>query len=116
MFSLISSAMAQDAAMPPDAHLDYMNMALFGAIFVVFYVLVIRPNQKRLAEQVSMIKALKPGDKVVASGGIHGKVSKVNDDKTIMLEIANGVEIKLDKESVHSVENKDKNTEAQDKK
>ena len=63
-------------------------------MFVIFYFLLIRPQQKKSKEHQAMISAIKKGDKVVTSGGIHGIVVKV-DDTTVTLEIADKVNIKV---------------------
>jgi preprotein translocase subunit YajC len=51
-----------------------------GAIFLIFYFLLIRPQQKRQREQEDMLKAIEKGDSVVTAGGLHGKVTGVTDD------------------------------------
>ena len=51
-----------------------------AAIFLIFYFLLIRPQQKRQREQEDMLKAIEKGDSVVTSGGIHGRVTGVTDD------------------------------------
>ena len=51
-----------------------------GAIFLIFYFLLIRPQHKRQREQDQMLKAIEKGDSVVTSGGLHGKVTGVTDD------------------------------------
>jgi preprotein translocase subunit YajC len=58
-----------------------------AAIFLIFYFLLIRPQQKRQREQEEMLKAIDKGDQVVTAGGLHGKVVGVTDD-TLTLEIA----------------------------
>ena len=63
-------------------------------MFVIFYFLLIRPQQKKSKEHQAMISAIKKGDQVVTSGGIHGTVVKV-DDTTVTLEIADKVSIKV---------------------
>lgn len=101
------SAMAQDAApAAADNAAAYMQFVPFVLIFGVFYFLVIRPQQQKYAEQEKLIKALKRGDRVIIGGGIHGKVSKLEGDNVVMLEIAEGVEIKVDRSSVQSLEAK----------
>ena len=59
----------------------------FAAIFLIFYFLLIRPQQKRQKQQEEMLKAIEKGDQVVTSGGLHGKVVGVTDD-VLTLEIA----------------------------
>jgi preprotein translocase subunit YajC len=103
----VSAAFAQDAVPPPaDPMAGLMNYVPFVLIFAVFYFLVIRPQQKKLTEQEKMIKALQRGDRVVTSGGIHGKITKLDGDDILMLEIADGVNIKIDRNSVQGLEAK----------
>ncbi len=68
-------------------------------IAVVFYFFMIRPQTKRMKDQKNFITNLKKGDKIVTVGGIHGKIAEVNDD-TFMMEVENGVKMKIDKVSV----------------
>ena len=56
-------------------------------IFMIFYFLLIRPQQKRQKEQEALLKSVEKGDQVVTSGGLHGKVTGVTDD-TLTIEIA----------------------------
>ena len=96
---LISSAVAQTAtpAAAPgapgggDVFMQFLPLIL---IFVVFYFLLIRPQQKRMKEHNEMLKALKKGDKVVTGGGIVGTITKVDGDDFLHVEIANGIEVK----------------------
>jgi preprotein translocase subunit YajC len=70
-------------------------------IFAVFYFLLIRPQEKKRKEQEQLVSSVKKGENVVTNAGIHGKVTKVNEsDSTIMLEIAEGVEIKISKAAI----------------
>jgi preprotein translocase subunit YajC len=71
-------------------------------IFVIFYFLLIRPQQKRQKEHQSMVNELKKGDSVVTAGGIHGTVTGVADN-IATVEIANNVRIKVTKSSVAAV-------------
>ena len=64
-------------------------------IFGIFYVLLIRPQQKKIKLHKEMINNLKRGDKIITSGGIIGTVTKVNENKELNLEIADNVEIKI---------------------
>lgn len=69
-------------------------------IFVIFYFLLIRPQQKKQKKHQEMIAALKAGDEIITSGGVYGKIDKVLDDKTFLVEIANGVKITLSRTAV----------------
>tara|TARA_B100000029_G_C17364673_1_gene883823 strand:- start:229 stop:543 length:315 start_codon:yes stop_codon:yes gene_type:complete len=64
-------------------------------IFGIFYVLLIRPQQKKIKLHKEMINNLKRGDKIITSGGIIGTVTKVNENKELNVEIADNVEIKI---------------------
>ena len=66
-------------------------------IFVVFYFLLIRPQQKKLKDHKNMITNLKKGDKVVTQGGIMGTIHHINDDGSLLLEIAENVRGKVAK-------------------
>jgi preprotein translocase subunit YajC len=71
-------------------------------MFLILYFMIIRPQQKRQKEQQKMLGSLKKGDKIVTSGGIHGVISGI-DDKTLLVEIADKVKIKVDRGSVSGV-------------
>ncbi len=72
-------------------------------MFAIFYFLLIRPQQKKAKEHKALLESLKKGDKVVTAGGLHGKVTAL-DDKIVTLEIANGVNVKINKGFVGNVE------------
>jgi preprotein translocase subunit YajC len=68
-------------------------------LFAIMYFLMIRPQQKKQKEIQKMRESLKVGDKVVTAGGIYGKIREAG-DKTFIIEISEGVRIKIDKASV----------------
>jgi preprotein translocase subunit YajC len=68
-------------------------------IFVVFYFLLIRPQQKKAKEHQNFLSNLKKGDEVVTSGGIHGRITGLT-DVVVTLEIAEGVKIKVNRPSI----------------
>jgi preprotein translocase subunit YajC len=72
------------------------------AMFAIFYFLLIRPQQKKAKEHRALLEALKKGDLVVTAGGMHGKVSAL-DDQVVTLEIAPGVNVKINKGFIASV-------------
>ena len=75
-------------------------------IFVVFYFLLIRPQQKRVKQHKEMVNSLKVGSSVVTSGGILAKVVKLNDELYITVNIANNVDVKIKRDTiVESIEN-----------
>ncbi|MDA7564583.1 preprotein translocase subunit YajC [Pelagibacteraceae bacterium] len=72
-------------------------------IFVIFYFLLIRPQQKRIKEHKSMVDSLNRGDDIVTSGGIVGKVVRVLEDDKAEVEIAENVTVKIIKSTVSQV-------------
>lgn len=68
-------------------------------MFVIFYFLLIRPQQKRQKETRSMISNLKKGDRIITSGGLHGRITGI-DDTTLTLEIADKVRVKVGRSNV----------------
>ncbi len=89
---LISPAYAQATGGEPSFLVSLLPLIL---IFVVFWFLLIRPQQKRMREHRDMVAATKKGDEIVTSGGIFGKVTRVVDDNALEVEIAQGVKVKL---------------------
>jgi preprotein translocase subunit YajC len=71
-------------------------------IFVIFYVLMIRPQQRRVKEHQAALNAVKKGDEVITGGGIRGRVTKVSDDEA-EVEIAQGVKIRVVKSTISHV-------------
>ena len=78
----------------------------FLLIFVVFYFLLIRPQQKKAKEHRDMVAGVRRGDNVVTAGGVLGKVTKVVDETTVQVEIAEGVKIKVLKGTLSDVRSK----------
>ncbi len=89
--------MAQPAGGSSNPIMSFLPLIL---IAVVFYFFMIRPQTKRMKDQKNFIENIKKGDKIVTVGGIHGKIADVNDDQTFVIEIENGVRMKIDKVSV----------------
>jgi len=94
---LISPAFAQAAGSSPGS--DLMAFLPMVAIFVVFYFLLIRPQQKRSKETKTMLAALQKGDEVVTAGGIVGKVTKLT-DAYATVEIAANVEMTVQRSAI----------------
>ena len=89
----ISPAFAADAnaaAAEPGLLTSLMPLLL---VFAIFYFLIIRPQNKRMADHRRMIDSLKRGDKVVTAGGVVATVKKLINDDEIQLEIADGVQV-----------------------
>jgi preprotein translocase subunit YajC len=92
-----SLAWAQDGAQGGGGPLGSIGSFLpLILIFVIFYFLLIRPQQKRTKEHRQMLEAIKKGDKVVTSGGIYGLVEAVGPN-TVTLKIAENVKVKFGK-------------------
>ena len=101
----ISPAYAQAAAGGPSL---LGQLLPFLLIFVVFYLLLIRPQQKRQKEHRSLVANLKKGDFVITAGGITGKVTKaVEGNETIDVEIASGVVTSVIRSMISEVRDKD---------
>ncbi len=73
-----------------------LNIVPLIFMFGIFYFLLIRPQQKRAKEHRALLEAIKKGDQVVTAGGLHGKVTAI-DEAVVTLEVATGVNIKVDK-------------------
>ncbi|HKG67694.1 MAG TPA: preprotein translocase subunit YajC [Segetibacter sp.] len=78
-----------------------VQLLMMGAIMLVFYMFMIRPQAKKAKMQKTFINDIKKGDKVVTIAGIHGIVNRVNDDNTtIQLEINPGSYMKIEKSAI----------------
>ena len=97
----ISSAFAQTAG-GSDMQSSLMSMLPLVLMFVVLYFVMIRPQMKRQKEHRTMIEALAKGDEVATAGGVLGKVTKLG-DVYLGVEIANGVEVQLQRSAVVQV-------------
>ncbi len=71
-------------------------------MFAIFYFLLIRPQQKKAKQQRAMLAAVKKGDKVISSGGLHGLVTGITDD-VVTIEIAPKVRVKISRGSIGGV-------------
>ena len=100
----ISTAFAQTApaAAGGDAQSTLFSLLPLVLMFVVLYFIMIRPQMKRQKEHKAMIEALAKGDEVVIAGGVLGRVSKLG-DSIIHVEVANGVEVQVQRPSVLQV-------------
>jgi len=96
---LLSDAAASAANPTPSPIAQFAPLIFIG---VIFYFLLIRPQQKQRKEQQKLIEALKTGDKVVTSAGIHGLIANVK-EKTVLLKVADNVKIEIDKAAVATV-------------
>lgn len=80
----------------------WMNLIFLGAIFIIFYFFIIRPQKQRQKEIQTMVDNLKKGDKIVTSGGMIAQVKTVDDD-TVLAEIDSGVKARFKKSAITNV-------------
>jgi preprotein translocase subunit YajC len=80
----------------------FSTLIMFSLIIGIFYFMILRPQQKRQKERQKLLEALKKGDKVVTAGGMYGTISGI-DEKTVLVQVADGVKIKFDRGSISSV-------------
>lgn len=98
---LISDAFAQQGQ-PPAQGAPWEAWLFPILLFVVFYFLLIRPQQRRAKEHRKMVEALAKGDEVVTNGGLLGRITKV-EDHFISLELADGLEVRVQRQAVASL-------------
>ncbi len=96
---MINYAHAQAAAQQPSMLASFIPLIL---IFLIFYFLLIRPQQKKQKEHKILLDSIKRGDEILSSGGILGKVIKVDNDK-LTVEIAKGVNVTVLRSTVADV-------------
>ncbi len=77
------------------------GMLMIVAMIAIFYFVMIRPQNKKQKEIKRQREAMQSGDKVVTAGGIHGRIKEIKNDTTILLTVADGVTIEVDKASVY---------------
>src|ERR1700747_3768084 len=102
---LISTAYAQGNALTgvfdnQGAQIQFLPLVL---IFVVFYFLLIRPQQRKAKDHKTMLDALRRGDRVVTGGGIIGTVARVDNPEELTVDIADGVRVRLMRSTITSV-------------
>ena len=99
----VTPAYAQAAGGSGGAFASFLPLIL---IFAIMYFLLIRPQQKKLKEHQAMVEGLRRGDQIVTAGGIVGKVTKVRDDGEVEVEIANGINVRVIKQTTSTVRSK----------
>ncbi len=99
MLISLAHAQASPAAQPG---MDLVGLLPLVLMFVLLYFLLIRPQAKRAKEHRAMLQALQKGDEVVTAGGTLGKVTRVG-DQFVSVEIAQGVEVQVQKPSVQTL-------------
>lgn len=96
----ISDAMAQAGA--GSTTQQFTSIAMMVGLFVIFYLLLIRPEQKRRKEHQAMVAGLAKGDEVVTMGGMLGKITAVGDN-FLTVQVGKDVEIKIQKMSIQAM-------------
>ena len=94
----ISDAWAQGA----DAGGSLFSLLPLVVIFVLFYFLLIRPQQKRAKQHKEMVAALKKGEEIVTNGGLLGKVTEVSDN-FVTVEVSSGLNVRIQRQSISQV-------------
>ncbi|MCC3376933.1 preprotein translocase subunit YajC [Cohnella sp. REN36] len=79
-----------------------MTLLPFVLMFVIFYFLLIRPQQKKSKDRNSMLRALKKGDKVTTIGGLHGSIDQITDD-TIVLKVNDVTKLTFERSAINNV-------------
>lgn len=78
------------------------TLVMFALIFLIFYFMIIRPQQKRQKERQKMLDAVKKGDKIITGGGVHGTIVGI-EEKTVLVQIADNVKVKVERSSITAV-------------
>lgn len=91
------------------------SILMLGLMFVVFYFMLIRPQQKRAKEHQSMLSSLKKGDRIVTTGGLIGRISGIT-DRLVTLEVAEKVRVQVLRAQVQGLEVSGESSSSSDKK
>ncbi|MBK7107288.1 MAG: preprotein translocase subunit YajC [Ignavibacteriae bacterium] len=78
------------------------TLIMFGAIFAIFYFMIIRPQQKKAKERDALLNSLKKGDKIITGSGIHGTVAGL-EDTTVLVDVGNNIKIKMERSAIGQV-------------
>lgn len=84
------------------------TLIMFGAIFLIFYFMIIRPQQKRAKEREKLLSNLEKGDKVITNGGIHGIIAGL-EEKTALVQVSDSLKLKIERSSITTVLDKKNN-------
>lgn len=103
ILDLLVIAQAVPAGDPAPQPNLLMQMFPLILIFVLFYFVLIRPQQKRQKQHEKLVSALKTGDKIVTNSGLHGIIANVK-DRTVVIKVADNVKLEFDRSAVVSIE------------
>lgn len=99
---LLAQAAAPAVEGTPAAPNPLLQMLPLVFIFVIFYFMLIRPQQKKAKEHAKLVAGIKSGDKVVTNAGIHGIVANVK-DTTVIVKVADNVKLEFDRAAIVTV-------------
>lgn len=102
------AGVAPTAAAPTAGDAFLTNMGLIVAMFILFYVLLIRPQQKRFKAQQAMLSALKVGDRVVTGAGFIGTISNLKSDTEVEIDLGNGFKVTALRYTISTLVNDEK--------
>jgi len=90
------------------------TLILLAAMFALLWVLLIRPQRRKQAEQQQLLSGIEPGDEVLTVGGIYGIVHEIDEDDDLVVEIAEGIRVRIARRAVAGVEKPEDETEEAD--
>jgi len=109
MFESIAYALGQSPqAQGQEAPNPLINLAPIVIMFAIFYILLIRPQQKKQKEHDNMVSGLKKNDEVITAGGVHGTIVNVKDD-TFILRVDDNVKLEVSKSAITTLKHKNEN-------
>ncbi len=100
---LVTAAASGAGTQPAGGAAFLVGILPWVLIFLIFYLLMIRPQQKRVKQHQAAIAAIKKGDEIVTGGGIRGRVTRVIDDNEAEVEIAQGIKVRVVKGTISQV-------------
>ena len=101
---LADAAPASASGVPDTSGLQNMQMfIMIGFMFLMMYMLMIRPQQKKQKELAAQIASLKTGDKVVTSGGIHGVISNIKEGSALLLKVDDNCKMLVEKSAIATI-------------
>ncbi len=101
LFATSLEAFAEGAPVQPEGPSAVMQLIFFGGFILIFYFLMWRPQSKRAKEHRNLVSGLNKGDEIITNGGVAGKITKVAEE-FVVVEVSDGVEIKIQKVAVAS--------------
>ena len=78
------------------------TLIMFGVIIGIFYLMILRPQQKKQKERQKLLDTVRKGDKVITAGGLHGAVAGL-DEKTVLLQVSDNVKMKFERSAISSI-------------